>query len=282
MKKKISIMALCFVFILSYFSMTVFAADKVYTYNYFNYQVDSKSVIITNYFGTDSVVTVPSMIAGNPVSKIATGAFTDCDTVTQINLPDTIMEVETGAIGAGISVLYNSNTDNPVGEVPETEVSGEEEKSNTSEDQEVNGAGSPKQDVEEENSQDSSGTNDSATVNDEISFGEAGGEITADEVEQLIQKQKENKSADKEEIVQDEKTNELSESVTESEPTLSAETEITEVAESQSETEAMTESELESETEEAADSGKDFTFAVATVAVIAVLAVVCIVWRRKK
>ena len=55
------------------------------------------------------------MVAGYPVSVVGQGAFIDTDTVKSINLPDTIMEIQKGAIAKGINVVYMSNnTDGPV------------------------------------------------------------------------------------------------------------------------------------------------------------------------
>lgn len=94
-------------------SLTAFASD-IYTEGYFKYQVEEESVIICGYFGSEAEVTVPSVIAGLPVSKIGKGAFMECPNVKTVNLPDTIMEIENEAIARGIQVVYNSNTDTPV------------------------------------------------------------------------------------------------------------------------------------------------------------------------
>jgi predicted nucleic acid-binding Zn-ribbon protein len=91
---------------------SAFAAET-YTEGYFYYQVEDHSITITGYFGRDSEVTVPAMIAGDPVNTIGSGAFLNTAAKT-IYLPDTIMTIETGAIGQGISVVYDSNTDNAV------------------------------------------------------------------------------------------------------------------------------------------------------------------------
>ena len=89
-------------------------ASSNYTEGYFAYQIEDDSVTICGYFGKESEVTVPAMIVGNPVSKIAKGAFADNTTVQKVNLPDTIMTIEEGAFASGISVVYNSNTGEPV------------------------------------------------------------------------------------------------------------------------------------------------------------------------
>ena len=95
------------------FPATVSAAD-VYTEGYFKYRVEKDSVTICDYFGKESEVTVPARIVGNPVSKIAKGAFDDNSKVKKVNLPDTIMSIEEGAFAAGIRIVYDSNTKNPV------------------------------------------------------------------------------------------------------------------------------------------------------------------------
>lgn len=261
------------------------SAATTYTHKYFNYEMDGESVVITNYFGSESTVTVPSLISGYPVSKIAKNAFTQNDKVKHVNLPDTIMEVEEGAFSGSIGVTYASNTDNPVDTIPEVEPE------TTAPDKDMNNGAVNAGNVKEEAAANGSSTSDAETESQDSPFStptisdgvssssNASAEVSAEEVEaQILALEESQKKNDASNSVSD--TEVLAE--TESETTLSAETEITEVTESQSETEAMTESELESETEEAADSGKDFPFAVAAVAVIAVLAVVCIVWRRKK
>lgn len=97
-------------------------ASEIYTEGYFEYQQQDDSIVICYYFGKETEVTVPAMIAGNPVSTIASGAFTDCPEVTTIYLPDTVMTIESGAIGDGIRVVYNGNTYTPETEnTPETE-----------------------------------------------------------------------------------------------------------------------------------------------------------------
>lgn len=93
---------------------TAASASDVYTEGYFKYRIEDDSVTICDYFGKEAEVTVPAAIVGNPVSKIAKGAFDDNSKVKKVNLPDTIMSVENGAFASGISVVYNSNTDNPV------------------------------------------------------------------------------------------------------------------------------------------------------------------------
>ena len=88
-------------------------AGTTYTEGALYYTVDDHSITITGYFGRDAEVTVPAMIAGDPVNTIAAGAF-DGTAATQVNLPDTIMEIQEGAIGSDVSVSYASGTISPV------------------------------------------------------------------------------------------------------------------------------------------------------------------------
>ena len=82
------------------------SAGAEYIHGYFRYTVDDGSVTITAYRGNEEEVTVPSMIGGNPVNVIASGAFANNPTVKIIRLPDTIMTVEPGAFGEGQRVIY--------------------------------------------------------------------------------------------------------------------------------------------------------------------------------
>jgi len=88
-------------------SMTVTAfASTVYSEGYFHYTIEDESVTIVDYFGSDSVVTVPKMIAGYPVNTIAAGAFANTK-AAKVYLPDTIEKVEEGAMGSAEAVLEN-------------------------------------------------------------------------------------------------------------------------------------------------------------------------------
>ncbi len=99
-------------------------AAQIYTEGYFEYQVKEDSVTICGYYGKETEVTVPAMIAGNPVSKIAKGVFGNTATVKKVYLPDTIMTIEEGAFQNGIDIVYNSNTDQPSAGEKETQIQG--------------------------------------------------------------------------------------------------------------------------------------------------------------
>lgn len=80
-------------------------AATTYTEGDYYYQIKEDAVVITGYFGYDTKITLPSMIAGYPVSTIGADAFQDTKVKT-IHLPDTIMTIEKDAIPAGVTVQY--------------------------------------------------------------------------------------------------------------------------------------------------------------------------------
>ena len=162
----ISVLALC---------IPVYAKDKVYVNDYFQYTVADESVTIVSYYGKDSEVTVPAMIAGNPVNTIATGAFSGNDTVTKVNLPDTIMTIEEKAFSGSQTVVYNSNTSNPEERKPTAEAGSASSASGTTGD--ASGTGGT----------DASGTGTSgdaqASGNDEASAQSAGVDVQEVDIE---------------------------------------------------------------------------------------------------
>lgn len=98
---KIFIAALCLWIAASFSSY----AATVYTEDAFYYTIEDRSITITGYFGDDTVVNIPSMIAGLPVNHIAPYAFEGTG-VAIVNLPETIETVEKNAFGAGTQVNY--------------------------------------------------------------------------------------------------------------------------------------------------------------------------------
>ena len=99
----------CLLLVLLLGISTTVWAGKSYVHGYFRYAVADDSVTITAYTGDEDVVTIPSMIAGNPVNTIASGAFAGADHTTTIYLPDTIMTVESGAFSAVQSVVFSGS-----------------------------------------------------------------------------------------------------------------------------------------------------------------------------
>lgn len=208
-------------------SMTVFA-DTIYTQGYFNYRIEEKSAVITNYFGDEKEVTVPAMVAGYPVSKIAADAFAKNDVVEHINLPDTVMEVEAGAIRAGISVTYDSNTAEPKESMPKVELPSDEV---ISDDQEM----------------EANKTLDAETEkNQKEEFSMAGAEEDLDAVFSEI----ENSETDSAKTPEESAT----EALTEKESTVSSEPASETDQETETETEEQTEKSAETETETAPEA----------------------------
>ena len=58
--------------------------------------IEEETVTVTGYRGSNAVVAVPGIIEGKTVTKIAAGAFVNCD-MDRVILPETLVEVETGA-----------------------------------------------------------------------------------------------------------------------------------------------------------------------------------------
>lgn len=95
------------------------ADETVYSQGYLLYRIEDGGITICGYVGDDEeVVVIPNMLAGYPVSKIAAGTFMDCPQVKTIYLPDTIMEIEDGAIPTRISVVRDYNLERGDKELP--------------------------------------------------------------------------------------------------------------------------------------------------------------------
>lgn len=81
-------------------------------YSIIYYVLQDESIVITGYFGSDREVTVPSLIAGYPVSVIGKGAFSESGTVKKINLPDESEEEEREGIQAGDDSITSRKGEN--------------------------------------------------------------------------------------------------------------------------------------------------------------------------
>lgn len=79
-------------------------AAQTYSSGYFYYRSYDGYVSVCGYFGDETTVEIPATIAAKPVSIIESGAFDGCDTVTQILLPDTVMEVQDGAFSGAANL----------------------------------------------------------------------------------------------------------------------------------------------------------------------------------
>lgn len=105
MKKTITVL-LSLLLCLSLLALPAYADGETYSEGYFYYTVQDQAITITGYFGREEEVTVPSSIAGAPVSRIASGAFLNT-TVRILHLPGTIMTIEEGAI-SGATIVWDS------------------------------------------------------------------------------------------------------------------------------------------------------------------------------
>jgi len=52
---------------------------------------------ITGYTGIDTDITIPSTIAGKPVTRIGSNAFVDKTTIHSVIIPDSVLRIESGA-----------------------------------------------------------------------------------------------------------------------------------------------------------------------------------------
>lgn len=76
-------MAFAFVLALALISPAV-AFAETYAHCHLRYEVADQSVTITGYAGHEEIVTVSSMIGGNPVNSIASGAFSTAASVENV------------------------------------------------------------------------------------------------------------------------------------------------------------------------------------------------------
>lgn len=106
-EKKFLLLCIFFVAIIVNMYNIEVMAEPIYTEGDFYFELEDESIIIVGYYGTDTEITLPDKVAGYPVSKIASGAFTNT-TVKIINLPDTIMDIEENAFPYGTTVNYDS------------------------------------------------------------------------------------------------------------------------------------------------------------------------------
>ncbi len=58
---------------------------------------DAGGITITQYYGDDKKAVIPSEIIGKPVTSIGGGAFSGCEELTSIDIPDSVKEIGYGA-----------------------------------------------------------------------------------------------------------------------------------------------------------------------------------------
>ncbi len=83
----------------------------------FTYTVTDAGVTVTGYTGTAEVVILPAEIEGKPVLTVARGAFADHTTLVALSIPDTVTDIEAGAL-AGCRSLVTLRT--PLAATPGT------------------------------------------------------------------------------------------------------------------------------------------------------------------
>ena len=62
-------------------------------YKDFRYIANNNEITITSYIGDDTDVVIPSEINGNPVKSICAGAFSYCESLTSITIPDGVEKI---------------------------------------------------------------------------------------------------------------------------------------------------------------------------------------------
>ncbi len=70
----------------------------------YTYTVSSEKVTVTKYTGTDTKVSIPSVLGGYPVTKIGSFVFYDNKTVELVNIPVGVTEIGTSAFNGCISL----------------------------------------------------------------------------------------------------------------------------------------------------------------------------------
>lgn len=101
-KKLLSVMlALCLTagtFINACFPTKVYAQEQVQTEGGYQYKVlDDGSAMITRYVGEDTKPSIPSEIGGKQVTGIGQSAFTNCERIEEVTIPEGVTSIGTNA-----------------------------------------------------------------------------------------------------------------------------------------------------------------------------------------
>lgn len=67
------------------------------SYGTLNYELVNGSAVITSYIGEGGAVSIPSSINGKKVTAIGENAFFQCDTITEVEIPDTVTVISDNA-----------------------------------------------------------------------------------------------------------------------------------------------------------------------------------------
>lgn len=60
----------------------------------FTLSENTESYSISGYIGTDSIVVIPSIHRGKAVTRIGVNVFYDCDSLTSIEIPDSVITID--------------------------------------------------------------------------------------------------------------------------------------------------------------------------------------------
>ena len=99
-------MIMLFAFLLPFSVKAAETDNKAASASDFEYTITDKKVTIDKYIGEDSTVVIPDKLNSCPVSKIGSGAFENCDFITQVKCSDDITEIGSSAF-TGCSELEN-------------------------------------------------------------------------------------------------------------------------------------------------------------------------------
>ena len=85
-----------------------------YTAGAFKYVIVDGEIVITEYFGKESEVTVPAQIGYKPVTVIESGAFDDAPEVEKVIVPEGT-EIQSGALPSNVKPESYAVTDDEIG-----------------------------------------------------------------------------------------------------------------------------------------------------------------------
>ena len=69
----------------------------VYTEDYYTYTIEDNEAVITRYYGNGGELEIPGELGGYPVTRIGDYAFSNCDNITGITIPDSVKVIGDGA-----------------------------------------------------------------------------------------------------------------------------------------------------------------------------------------
>lgn len=64
------------------------------TDGYYEYKIEGPEIMITRYKGNQNEITIPDTIDGKKVTTIGVSAFSDCNSLTSITIPDSVTTIE--------------------------------------------------------------------------------------------------------------------------------------------------------------------------------------------